>query len=191
MAQIERACRDLVFFFNKKHLEDSTIPMWVVTANGESYYVNHVDATIPWSTKERPDNPSTKGSLKFKDCLLVINDDNEATINVLTEHDKVRLRNREKGITRILTTAIAKLRDSLKNFDIKHSPIKTFTGECTTTMYVVDILDKSHLTFLTLSMGKDFRILQENEYYYKAYNSPKEVIDTDESDYEDWYDDDD
>ena len=72
MAQIEFGCKEVVFHFNKKHLEDQTIPMWVLKTHGESYYVNHVDCEIPWSTKETPDNSHTKGSIKVKDCLLKI-----------------------------------------------------------------------------------------------------------------------
>ena len=40
--------------------------MWVVKCKGETHYVNHVTSTAPWSTKETPDNPHTKGALKFK-----------------------------------------------------------------------------------------------------------------------------
>lgn len=46
--------------------------MWVLKAKGETHYVDHVEADCPWSTKETPDNPSTKGSLKFKKCYLSI-----------------------------------------------------------------------------------------------------------------------
>jgi hypothetical protein len=55
--------------------------MWVIKAKGQTYYVNHVDANCPWSTKETPDNPATKGSLKFKNCSLSIDENNIATIN--------------------------------------------------------------------------------------------------------------
>jgi hypothetical protein len=41
--------------------------MWVVKAKGQTYYVNHVDMDSGIGfNKETPDNPSTKGSLKFK-----------------------------------------------------------------------------------------------------------------------------
>lgn len=52
---------DIVFHFNKKHLEDSRIPMWVVKCKGESHYVHHVnvDKGVGFSTKETPDNPHT------------------------------------------------------------------------------------------------------------------------------------
>ena len=95
--QIEYACKDLVFHFNKGHLEDETIPMWVIKTHGESFYVNHVTSELPWSTKETPDNTRTKGSIKFKECLLEIDPENNATIKSLSIFDKVRLRNQRLG----------------------------------------------------------------------------------------------
>lgn len=55
--------------------------MWVLKMKGKTFYVNHVDANCPWSTKETPDNPSTKGSLKFKNCYVSIDENNNAVIN--------------------------------------------------------------------------------------------------------------
>lgn len=55
--------------------------MWVIKAKGLTHYVNHVDVIdVPFSTKETPDNPSTKGSIKFKRCFLEISEQNVATI---------------------------------------------------------------------------------------------------------------
>ena len=71
----------MVFHFNKASLQDPTVAPWVVKAKGQSYYVKHVTATAPWSTKETPDNSHTKGSLKFKNVDLVIDDDNCAEIS--------------------------------------------------------------------------------------------------------------
>lgn len=48
--------------------------MWVVKAKGKTHYVHHVQGNAPWSTKETPDNPSTKGSIKFKNVKLTIHD---------------------------------------------------------------------------------------------------------------------
>ena len=64
---------EIIFHFNKMSLQDTTIPMWVIKAKGETYYVNHVDmdAGVGFSTKETPDNPSTKGSIKFKGKLNI------------------------------------------------------------------------------------------------------------------------
>jgi hypothetical protein len=167
-----------VFHFNKGHLTDQTIPMWVLKTKGESYYVNHVDCQMPWSTKETPDNPSTKGSLKIKKCLLTIDDLNEATISELTVHDESRLRNKEKGITRVVVKQgpdYWKFKEALVNFKIKHGPIKGIGGACTSTFYVTDILDKSQFSMLALAMSSQpsFRILMPNEGYYKYYDDPK------------------
>lgn len=183
-----------MFHFNKKHLEDQSIPMWVLKTQGETYYVNHVSCQLPWSTKETPDNPHTKGSIKVKDCLLQINDANEAEIKELTIHDKTRLRNEKLGITRVIVSERnfggSRLRTALKNQNAKHGPIKSIGGACTTTFFVTDIMDKKAMTFLAVAMaGTDFRILMPNEGYYKMYDDPKykdrEWIDEDEHYYDD------
>lgn len=59
--------------------------MWVIKAKGNTYYVNHVDCQVGWSTKETPDNPSTKGAIKIKDCNLVIDETNTAIISQIKE----------------------------------------------------------------------------------------------------------
>ncbi len=62
-----------MFHFNKKHLQDPTIPMWVVKCRGDTYYVNYVEVSpgVGFSTKETPNNPHTKGSIKFKANLMI------------------------------------------------------------------------------------------------------------------------
>jgi hypothetical protein len=52
--------------------------MWVIKCKGETHYVHHVnvDKGVGFSTKETPDNTSTKGSIKFKGILKIINDGN-------------------------------------------------------------------------------------------------------------------
>lgn len=57
--------------------------MWVLKTGGQTYYVHHVDSDVPWSTKETPDNPSTKESLKFKNCSLFIDQSGNARITKL------------------------------------------------------------------------------------------------------------
>lgn len=59
---------------------DPTIPMWVLKFKGETHYVHHVDANARWTTKETPDNPATKGSLKFKNVLVSIDENDCAEI---------------------------------------------------------------------------------------------------------------
>jgi hypothetical protein len=185
-----------VFHFNKAHLTDQTIPMWVLKFHGETLYVNHVDCTVPWSTKETSDNPHTKGSIKVKDCLLTINDANEATVSKLTIIDKVRLRNQKLGITRIIVSennwGAKKLKDALKENNIKHGPIKSIGGACSTTFYMADIFDKEDVTMLHLLLSDtDIRILKPNEGYYKYYDDPKyQGISDIDLDAEGWDDDD-
>lgn len=49
--------------------------MWVLKVDGQTFYVEHVEfSNISFSTKETPDNPHTKGSLKFKNVNLEINE---------------------------------------------------------------------------------------------------------------------
>lgn len=67
-----------MFHFNKKHLTDPTIPMWVIKCRGDTYYVDHVEVSpgVGFSTKETPDNPHTKGSIKFKGNLTIEENNN-------------------------------------------------------------------------------------------------------------------
>lgn len=73
MLQVENC--DVVFHYNKANIADPTVPAWVLKVKGQTYYVKHVTSNARWSTKETPDNPSTKGSLKFKNVDVVIEDD--------------------------------------------------------------------------------------------------------------------
>lgn len=145
--------------------------MWVVKAKGESYYVDHVVCSVMWSTKETPDNSHTKGSIKLKDCLIQIDDENVATITTLTLEDKLRLVKRQA--IRIITSSGSKLRDILLTKNIKHSKIRTFGGGCSTTWYVCDILVPSHYTMLAL-MLPGLRQLMANEHYFKWYDEGTE-----------------
>ena len=61
-----------MFHFNKHHLIDNTVPAWVLKIKGETFYVEHVSSTASWNTKETPDNAHTKGSIKFKNVDVVI-----------------------------------------------------------------------------------------------------------------------
>ena len=148
--------------------------MWTLKTRGQTYYVAHVECNVPWSTKETPANPSTKGSIKVKDCLLVIDADNTASISVLTNQDKIRLHNEAKGITRINCGWHKKreLEEVIKKHKIKHGPFKQIGGRCGSQFFVTEIYDKSDLAFLTLSADDKFRILMPNEIVYRAYDDP-------------------
>lgn len=67
---------EIVFHFNKAHLNDNTIPMWIIKYKGKTHYVNHLESSVGFSTKETPDNPHTKGSLKFRGKLELNTIDN-------------------------------------------------------------------------------------------------------------------
>jgi hypothetical protein len=157
--------------------------MWVLKTQGETYYVNHVDCELPWSTKETPNNPHTKGSIKVKDCLLQVDESNCAKISKLTIHDEVRLRNQKLGITRVI------VKEGQDNWRFREQ-IKSIGGACSSTFYITDILDKKHFTMLALAMSNTtFRVLMPNEGYYKVYDDPKyhavNDIDLDAVDYDD------
>lgn len=61
----------IVFHYNKKHNENPLIPPYVLKVKGDTFYVNHIDSQIGFSTKETPDNPHTKGSIKFNGQLTI------------------------------------------------------------------------------------------------------------------------
>lgn len=185
MAQIEYACKDVVFHFNKKHLEDQTIPMWVLKTHGESFYVDHVDCQIPWSTKETSDNPHTKGSIKVKDCLLTINDLNEATLTKLTFVDKIRLKNQKLGITRIIVSWGSPMHHALSKNEFKHSPFKNVEGGCGSSFIICDLLKKEEATLAGLKYTSSWRVLKPNETYYQAYDGKGTIWEEDEFDDED------
>jgi hypothetical protein len=167
-----------VFHFNKKHLEDQTVPMWVLKFHGETLYVNHVNAQMPWSTKETPDNTHTKGSLKFKNALLRVDENNEATLTEITLFDKFRLRNQRLGITRIMFRPHSEMHNALLAGEYKHSPFKYIRGACASTFVICDLLDKKQVTFAQLKY-QDWREVKPNESYYAEYDGMSNDIKVD------------
>lgn len=73
--------RNIDFHFNKISLEFPFMPMWTLKAKGKSYYINHIDCVAPWTTRETPDNPTTKGSLRIRKGNITINEEGHATIS--------------------------------------------------------------------------------------------------------------
>lgn len=56
-----------MFHFNKGSIGNPEIPMWVFKVGGQTYYVHHaIFENVSFETKETPNNPHTKGSLKVK-----------------------------------------------------------------------------------------------------------------------------
>jgi len=141
--------------------------MWVIKAKGESYYVDHVECNIPWSTKETPDNNHTKGSLKIKRCHLVIDDENVAHLNELTPEIAERL-NKPPVIIRVITAYGQALKKACKDFN--NRDIKTVGGACSTTFYITEFnSDEEFVMFKMAADITDLRELKPNETYYKMY----------------------
>ena len=171
-----------MFHFNKGHLADPTIPMWVVKTHGVTFYVNHVTSEMPWSTKETPDNEKTKGSIKFKKCKLTIDPDNNATISKLGIAD-AWLKPPAKKAARIILSQSSGLYKALKAKEYQHSKMKDVIGSCGSSWSICDIIDEHEFTILAIRFAQQFRILAPNEVYYKEYET-NEYIYEDESFYE-------
>lgn len=160
--------------------------MWVVKSHGVTFYVNHVTAEIPWSTKETPDNISTKGSIKFKRCKLVIDEDNCATLSKLGLLDQNLPHPRL--IFRVIFYNGCKIHQALKANEFEHTEFKDVLGSCGSSWTICDIIHEHDMTLLGLKYANEFRILTPNEPYYKAYEESGAYIDEDE--YADWDEDD-
>ena len=188
---VEVACKEAVFHFNKKHLEDPSIPMWVIKTGGKTYYVEHVTCDVPWSTKETPENSHTKGAIKIKKALLVIDDKNEAVISTLRNGDLSRIRAAKRHYARILIhNKKGEMREFISRNEIKHGEFKSINGSCGTSFTMVDIKEKEGLAMLAMVFNGCYRILQPNEEYWKAYDDPNLLAMLDADMYYDGDDDD-
>lgn len=174
-----------MFHFNKKHLEDPSVPMWVIKAHGVTFYVNYVSAEIAWTTKETPDNSHTKGSIKFKNCKLSIDEDNGATISKLGIFDHNLPQ--PKDSARIIARAGSSIHLALVTNEFKHSKIKTIEGACHSEFIICDLLDKNELLMASLKYSGQFRIMSPNEHYYQEYDKTndyiEEIYEEDSNDY--------
>ena len=169
--RVEVYCRDAVFHFNKKHLEDQTIPMWVVKAKGETYYVEHVDCEVPWSTKETKDNPHTKGSIKLRNCIVRIDDENCASIVKASMDDIIRLKEQAKPRHILMTRAYpmdGNLESAIKQLNIPHGEFKKIRGVCSTPYDLAEVYSTDFMTMLKL-LCPNVRELQPNEDYYQGF----------------------
>lgn len=72
-------CRTIDFHFNKGSLEFPFLPMWTLKAQGKTFYIHHLDANVPFSTRELPEG-STRGMIRFRNCDLTI--DAEGTAHI-------------------------------------------------------------------------------------------------------------
>lgn len=73
--------RNIDLYFNKKHLQFPLIPMWALRTRGQTFYVNHLDCQTAWSTREKPDDKSTKGMIRIKRGTVHINKQGDALIS--------------------------------------------------------------------------------------------------------------
>jgi hypothetical protein len=135
---------------------------------------------MPWSTKETPDNPSTKGSLKMKACHVIIDENNNATLKKLTLLNKARLKNVKPFSTRVMAAEDSEFHEALKDKEYDHSKIKYVSGACSSPYIICDI-SKRDATFALLKYS-GLRILSPNEYYYQEYDSKGTTITVDYSD---------
>jgi len=154
--------------------------MWVLKSHGVTFYVNHVDANIPWTTKETPDNPSTKGSLKFKDCKLGIDRDNNATLSKLGILDK-RLPHPFIA-NRVIASRNSQFYVALKTDEFQHSEIKYVSGGCGSSFVICDLLDKNEALLAALKYAGQFRMLTPNEKYYFDYDTAEIIYEYDDED---------
>lgn len=161
----------MVFHFNKKHLEDPSVPMWIIKTHGITFYVNHVIANIPFSTKETPNNSHTKGSIKFAKCKLSFDEDNNAYLDPLGLLD-LNL-SHPKETTRIIARDSGTFHEALEAGEFKHSEFKFIEGSCSTEFVICDLLDKDEALIAAIKYANQFRILSPNERYYIAYETGK------------------
>ena len=106
---------------------------------------------------------------------MQIDDDNCAEFKQLTSADLARLRAKDKGYTRIMFRGgfKDKLVDFIKQHTIGFTPFKYIPGSCGSGFYLCDIMDRDDVVLMNLSLPQGlFRVLQENETYYKAYDDP-------------------
>ena len=74
-----------MFHFNKASIADKTIPAWIFKVDGQTHYVHHGVFEVGFSTKETPDNPHTKGSLKTKGFFSKVEENGVITGYVRSE----------------------------------------------------------------------------------------------------------
>jgi hypothetical protein len=67
----------IIFHFNKSSLIDPNIPFWTIKHKGITYYVNHLESSIGFKTKNTPENSTTRASLQFKGKLKIQQELNE------------------------------------------------------------------------------------------------------------------
>jgi hypothetical protein len=165
---IEIAAKEVTFSFNKKHLEDATIPPWVLKCNGKTWYVNHVTCELPWSTKETP-HGSTKGAIKVKRALVQIDDDNQATLVKLTAEAEKRVKQQAQDA---IIIGWKNSRLSTYMDQVRHSEIQLLeAGGCTSDWWACEIYSEEDWAAINLQLYPHVRRFMPNEWQFKDYQS--------------------
>lgn len=166
---IEIAAKEVVFHFNKKHLEDATIPAWVLKCNGKTWYVNHVTCELPWSTKETPNNSHTKGAIKVKRAWVQIDDLNNATLVKLTrDHEKqAKVKAQEAVIVGWINARWSSHMDQ-----VPHSEIQLLeSGGCSADWWACELYSEEDWAAINLQLYPHVRRFMPNEWQFKDYQS--------------------
>ena len=166
---IEIAAKEVVFHFNKKHLEDASIAPWVLKCNGKSWYVNHVTCELPWSTKETPHNSHTKGAIKVKRAWVQIDEHNNATLFKLTrEHEQLAKMKQQQAI--IVGWTNTKFNSMIDH--VPHSEIQLLeSGVCGRDWWACELYSEEDWTAINLQLYPHVRRFMPNEWQFKDYQA--------------------
>lgn len=167
---IEIAAKEATFSFNKKSLEDNSIPPWILKTRGESWYVSHVTCHMPWSTKHTPGNSHTQGAIKIKNAYIEISDSNEAVIHSLTPEIKQRLKEKQARKIKIgwQTTWNAQVNPYLEHVhceNLRHVE----SGGCSADWWVCEIYSEDDWTQINLTLYPRVRRFMPNEWQYQDH----------------------
>ena len=174
---VELACRDIIFSFNKAHIADATVPPWVLKTGGRSWYVNHVNCTLAWDTRETPNNNHTRGSIRVKNALLSIDDNNVAVISELTDQHRQRLNNQKLNYQRVAWTQHSHDRvvSYVEQTDVAHTEIRlVYNPGCGSSWYVCDVMHAHDVTMITLALQGHLWQVNPNTWQYQGYDCEEE-----------------
>lgn len=166
---------DAIFHFNKKHLEDPSIPMWVIKTRGKTFYLEHISFQgIDFETKETPDNDHTKGSLKFKDVIFSM-DHNKQGLITYADPDSMSKANAwrmtHEGKIVLELDEPNEVKAAMKKNGIKHGPFTEVEGSCGSTFQYTYVTKPEDVTLLALSCPDAFEVVEPGSYGFQRYAS--------------------
>lgn len=161
--------------------------MWVIKTQGKTFYVNHVDCNLPWSTKETANNPHTKGSIKIKECVLTIDDANCASLDRPTPEQLVRLSEGRYPVRILYGTYWGiQIRSICERNGISFKRELLIKGDCGNDFYIAELNAMEELTLLTLATPPNtVRMLLPNENYYHMMDQTDQTVAWDTGETED------